>query len=132
MGSACREESGAEGRLGIEATSFYCGWGFFFSLSLMGVQVYFLVVSIILSLWEALGVYRSLRPNNSEAFLERVDVKPCSISFSPATEGMLQWAHNPAGFQTEKDANQPPSVIFARLPPRLVAHKIPGLLSVPF
>lgn len=48
----CGEEPGAEGGLGIEATSFYCRRGFFFNfffLRLIGVQVYFLVVSIILS-----------------------------------------------------------------------------------
>lgn len=39
-------------------------------------------------------------PYNSEAFLERVKVKPCSSSpfpprRGPGGTGMLQWAHNP-------------------------------------
>lgn len=39
-------------------------------------------------------------PYNSEAFLERVKVKPCSSSpfppwRGPGSTGMLQWAHNP-------------------------------------
>lgn len=48
----CGEELGAEGGLGTEATSFYCGQRFFSRfvfLRLIGVQVYFSVVSIILS-----------------------------------------------------------------------------------
>lgn len=82
----CGEEPGAEGGLGVEATSFYCGWGFFY--------FFFLKIDLSPSLFlgdehyfKPLGVSRSPCPNNSEALLERVDVKLCSISFPPATEG---------------------------------------------
>lgn len=46
-----KKKQGAGGGRGSKAASFYCGQGFFFIffLRLVGVQVYFLVVNIILS-----------------------------------------------------------------------------------
>lgn len=85
-------------------------------------------------LWVSPGhpVLRTARP-----FWRGSKRNPAPAAFSPhrgerVAEGCCSGLTTPAGFQPEGDANQPPSVIFAKFPPRSIACKIPGLLPAPF